>query len=74
MASTTTTNHIDVSMLQRDDFISLGRVVSVSRPRTDWPFTTPATQWDVEYVENDSDDAPVLRHRFAAGTIVEFAR
>ena len=48
-----------------------GQVVSVHRPRTDWPHAGPVREWEVEYVEEPGPDAPVLRVRIPAETMVE---
>jgi hypothetical protein len=65
----------DVAMLRTDDFFRhgshFGQIVAVHRPRTDFPYRGPATQWDVDYVESPDDDAPVLHARIPAGTLVE---
>ena len=61
--------------LMSDDFFRFagrtGRVVSVQRPRTDYPYRTPATMWDVEFVATPDDDAPVERVRIPARAVVE---
>ncbi len=69
MPSTDTTVH--PAMLNAGDFIAEGQVVSVSRPRTDFPFTTPATVWEIEYVEEPGDDAPILRTRVSDSALIE---
>lgn len=65
---------VDVADLRRGDRCSFGTVIDVARPMVDWPFTGPATHWDVEYTEKASDDSPVLRRTFEAGQVIATVR
>ena len=66
---------VPVHDLSHGDFFTYagrsGQVLSVTRPRTDWPFVGPVREWDVEYVEEPGPDAAVLRVRIPAETNVE---
>ena len=61
--------------LSHGDFFSFagrsGQVLSVARPRSDWPFVGPVREWEVEYVETPGPGAAVVKVRIPAGTDVE---
>lgn len=66
-----TDTHIHPATLNAGDFITEGQVISVHRPRTDFPFNTPATVWEIDYVAEPGDDAPVLRLRVSDSDLIE---